>query len=108
MFFSFGCVIGDSDPVIGDSVHVAASREHNQAGWMATRVELLNVVWKQDDLSETEVLVGVVVRLTSKLGVVDCTSTEVSFPIEKATTMCGSKYRPFIKDCVQVGTQTIH
>ena len=107
MFFSFSCIIGDSNPVVGDPVHVAASRDHSQAGWTATRVEILNAIWKQDNLSHTEVLVGVVAHLTSKLGVIDCSSKEVSFPVEKATTACGTKYRPSVKDCVQVGTQSI-
>ena len=98
VFFELESVIGGQKPRVGSSVHVSAEREHAHAGWRARRVEVTSE-WQPEAASRKQVLIGYISRLSPTLGVVDCSTEEVTFsPYESVV----SGYKAHVNDWVQV------
>ena len=99
VFFEMDTVIGGQRPAVGATVHVCATREHSQAGWRATKVEVTSQ-WQPEGRSEKEVLIGFVAQLSSTRGVIDCGTEEVVF--SPGSGVCADEYKPFVNDRVSV------
>ncbi|KAL5515673.1 hypothetical protein EMCRGX_G000874 [Ephydatia muelleri] len=97
VFFDQSSVLGNERIEVGSTVHVQAAREHQQAGWRATRVQLV-VHWKPDASSGTHVVVGFISNLGRSQGIVSDGNDDVRFPL----TAVSSNYRPNIGDWVQI------
>ena len=99
VFFEVDSVIGGQKPAVGATVHVCATREHSQAGWRATQVEVTSQ-WQPEGRSEQEVLVGYVAQLSPTRGLIDCNTEEITFSPESG--VCANRYKPFVNDWVSV------
>ena len=99
VFFELSNVIGGQRPVVGSTVHVHAIREHSQAGWRATRVEVTSK-WQPEARSEKEALIGHVAQLSLTRGIIDCSTEEIVF--SPGAGVCANGYKPFVNDRVYV------
>ena len=99
VFFELGAVMGGLTPEVGSTVHVSAEREHSQAGWRATRVEVTSAKWQPDTNSRTQVLIGYVSKMSLTRCIVDCSTEEVAFSPQEVSS---ASYRPHVKDWVQL------
>ena len=97
VFFDQSSVLGNERIEVGSTVHVQATREHQQAGWRATRVQLV-VHWKPDASSGSHVVVGFISNLGRSQGIASDGNEDVRFPL----TAVSSNYRPNIGDWVQI------
>ena len=89
-------VVGDERVEVGATVHVEAAREHHQAGWRATRVQLV-AHWRPDASSSSHVVVGFITNIGRTQGIVNDGSEDVRFPL----TALDASYRPSVGDWVQ-------
>ena len=99
VFFELGAVMGGLTPEVGSTVHVSAEREHSQAGWRATRVEVTVSKWQSDAGSSKRVLIGYISKTSPTKCIVDCSTEEVTFSPQEVSTI---SYHPHVKDWVQL------
>ena len=99
VYFDLDCITGAREPVVGGAAHVTATRGHLQAGWRATRVDLLTE-WRPDEGSEVELVVGVVSGWSHTKCVVESGENEVTFSPNECRPISG--YRPYVGDCIEV------
>lgn len=108
VYFDQSSILGDERIDVGSTVHVQAAREHQQAGWRATRVQLV-VCWKPDASSDSHMVVGFISNLGRSQGIANDGNGDFRFPL----TAVGDNYRPSIGDWVHIlvleqdGTTTV-
>lgn len=101
VYFDLDSIIGGKEPFVGGAAHVTASRPHLHAGWRATRVDLL-MEWHPDEVSEIELVVGVVSGWSHTKCVIESGAGEVTFAPNECRPASG--YRPHVGDCIEVSS----
>ena len=97
VYFEQSCVLGDERIEVGATVHVQATREHHQAGWKATRVQLV-LHWRPDATSSSHMVVGSITNLGRSQGIASDGSKDIRFPLSSVD----ANYRPTVGDWVQL------
>ena len=101
IYFSQNVVIGNEQPKIGDNVSVEATRLHSEGGWVAKKVQILNL-WDTDSdktvkKPEKETFVGSV-TLVDNSRVTVFINSDLVLTSRKFKT----GYKPFCGDWVQI------